>query len=232
MNSEQPHGARLGYMGHISLLAITLQTVFSVHIELLSHSAIMSITEDEDWIEFCTRTLKENRSQETCILGGEKPERHPGSNPAGLDQDSSQATENAISGSGYIMDQSSSRTSSNMTGMGSLHGSLQQQWADAKSEEGLADDYFLVKMGNKYKKHHLSKEADQLARYIIHQVTRGLPNRLGEDHDAANRPGESERRDDSSSKLADIGDNSSSATDEDDEGTESARNEVRLYSKV
>ena len=65
---------RLGYMGHLTLVAEEVVKFSERHPpELLSH-AVMEAVLDPEWIEYVEQTLSETRERDNAILGGVRPD--------------------------------------------------------------------------------------------------------------------------------------------------------------
>ncbi|KAJ5138820.1 SIT4 phosphatase-associated protein family [Penicillium bovifimosum] len=65
---------RLGYMGHLTLVAEEVVKFSERHPpELLSHAVMESVL-NPDWIEYVEQTLSETRERDNAILGGVRPD--------------------------------------------------------------------------------------------------------------------------------------------------------------
>lgn len=66
---EKPHGVRLGFMGHISLIS---EAILKISEECHSHPtlSILPFVECEEWGEFVLKSLQETKSRDTKLLGG------------------------------------------------------------------------------------------------------------------------------------------------------------------
>ncbi|CAI7569778.1 unnamed protein product [Penicillium glandicola] len=84
---------RLGYMGHLTLVAEEVVKFSERHPpELLSRSVMESVL-NPDWIEYVEQTLSETRERDNAILGGVRPDMSVGSRQTSLN--------NANSGQGF-----------------------------------------------------------------------------------------------------------------------------------
>ncbi|GAB7350425.1 hypothetical protein MBLNU459_g1036t1 [Dothideomycetes sp. NU459] len=81
--SQQEKGMRLGYMGHLTLIA---EEVLKLHDrqppELLGEQIMERITR-EDWIRYLEGTLTETRDKDNAVLGGVKPDNAMGTRQVG-----------------------------------------------------------------------------------------------------------------------------------------------------
>ena len=74
----QDKGVRLGYMGHLTLIAEeVLKLAERIPLELLDHLVVQKLTSAE-WNEYVDVTLTETRTRDNAILGGVRPQ------PSGL----------------------------------------------------------------------------------------------------------------------------------------------------
>jgi SIT4-associating protein SAP185/190 len=94
---------RLGYMGHLTLVAEEVVKFSERHPpELLSRSVMESVL-NPDWIEYVEQTLSETRERDNAILGGVRPDMSVGSRQASLNNTSSTqgfSNSNALSDAG------------------------------------------------------------------------------------------------------------------------------------
>ncbi|KAJ5595269.1 uncharacterized protein N7459_001477 [Penicillium hispanicum] len=75
---------RLGYMGHLTLVAEEVVKFSERHPpELLSRSVMDSVLNPE-WIDYVEQTLSETRERDNAILGGVRPDMSVGSRQAGM----------------------------------------------------------------------------------------------------------------------------------------------------
>jgi SIT4-associating protein SAP185/190 len=94
---------RLGYMGHLTLVAEEVVKFSERHPpELLSRSVMESVL-NPDWIEYVEQTLSETRDRDNAILGGVRPDMSVGSRQASLNNTGSAqgfSNSNALSDAG------------------------------------------------------------------------------------------------------------------------------------
>jgi len=94
---------RLGYMGHLTLVAEEVVKFSERHPpELLSRSVMESVL-NPDWIEYVEQTLSETRERDNAILGGVRPDMSVGSRQASLNNTNSAqgfSNSNALSDAG------------------------------------------------------------------------------------------------------------------------------------
>ncbi|KAJ9487673.1 hypothetical protein VN97_g5643 [Penicillium thymicola] len=80
---------RLGYMGHLTLVAEEVVKFSERHPpELLSRSVMESVL-NPDWIEYVEQTLSETRERDNAILGGVRPDMSVGSRQTSLNNTNS-----------------------------------------------------------------------------------------------------------------------------------------------
>ncbi|KAG0160120.1 hypothetical protein PDIDSM_7647 [Penicillium digitatum] len=80
---------RLGYMGHLTLVAEEVVKFSERHPpELLSRSVMESVL-NPDWIEYVEQTLSETRERDNAILGGVRPDVSVGSRQTSLNNPNS-----------------------------------------------------------------------------------------------------------------------------------------------
>ncbi|CAG8017319.1 unnamed protein product [Penicillium olsonii] len=95
---------RLGYMGHLTLVAEEVVKFSERHPpELLSRSVMDSVL-NPDWIEYVERVLSETRERDNAILGGVRPDMSVGSRQTSLNNNNSSgqgfSNSNALSDAG------------------------------------------------------------------------------------------------------------------------------------
>lgn len=93
---------RLGYMGHLTLVAEEVVKFSERHPpELLSRSVMESVL-NPDWIEYVEQVLSETRERDNAILGGVRPDMSAGPRQANLNSGSGQgfSNSNALSDAG------------------------------------------------------------------------------------------------------------------------------------
>lgn len=103
---------RLGYMGHLTLIAEEVLKFTERHpAELLSQSVLDKVM-SQQWIDYVEQTLAETRERDNAILGGVRPDMSVGPRQAVL---------NAVNAaSGFGNDGGSSLASAGLTGNGSI----------------------------------------------------------------------------------------------------------------
>ncbi|CAG8272518.1 unnamed protein product [Penicillium nalgiovense] len=80
---------RLGYMGHLTLVAEEVVKFSERHPpELLSRSVMESVL-NPDWIEYVEQTLSETRERDNAILGGVRPDMSVGSRQTSINNTNS-----------------------------------------------------------------------------------------------------------------------------------------------
>ena len=106
--SQQENNMRLGYMGHLTLIAEEVVKFTERHPpELLSQSVLDKVM-SQSWIDYVEQTLAETRERDNAILGGVRPDMSVGPRQAVL---------NAVNAAqGY----SGTSALSGLTGNGSL----------------------------------------------------------------------------------------------------------------
>ncbi|KAF2471883.1 extragenic suppressor of kinetochore protein 1 [Lindgomyces ingoldianus] len=102
---------RLGYMGHLTLIAEEVLKFTERHpAELLSQSVLGKVM-SQAWIDYVEQTLAETRERDNAILGGVRPDMSVGPRQAvlnavnaasGFGNDGSSSISNALSGNGSI----------------------------------------------------------------------------------------------------------------------------------
>ena len=103
---------RLGYMGHLTLIAEEVLKFTERHpAELLSQFVLDKVM-SQAWVDYVEQTLAETRERDNAILGGVRPDMSVGPRQAVL---------NAVnSASGFSNDNSTSLASAGLTGSGSI----------------------------------------------------------------------------------------------------------------
>ena len=82
--AQRTQQIRLGYMGHLTLVAEEVVKFSERHPpELLSRS-VMEAVLDPEWIDYVEQTLSETRERDNAILGGVRPDTSVGSRQAAL----------------------------------------------------------------------------------------------------------------------------------------------------
>jgi SIT4-associating protein SAP185/190 len=93
---------RLGYMGHLTLVAEEVVKFSERHPPELLSRAVMESVLNPDWIEYVEQTLSETRERDNAILGGVRPDMS-GSRQTSLNNTNSGqgfSTSNALSDAG------------------------------------------------------------------------------------------------------------------------------------
>jgi SIT4-associating protein SAP185/190 len=110
--SQKETNMRLGYMGHLTLIAEEVLKFTERHpAELLSQTVLDKVM-SQSWIDYVEQTLAETRERDNAILGGVRPDMSVGPRQAVL---------NAVNAaSGFGNDGSSSLASAGLVGNGSV----------------------------------------------------------------------------------------------------------------
>lgn len=91
---------RLGYMGHLTLVAEEVVKFSERHPpELLSRSVMESVL-NPDWIDYVEQTLSETRERDNAILGGVRPDMSVGSRQAAISSNQGFSNSNALAEAG------------------------------------------------------------------------------------------------------------------------------------
>ncbi|KAJ5093552.1 SIT4 phosphatase-associated protein family [Penicillium angulare] len=91
---------RLGYMGHLTLVAEEVVKFSERHPpELLSRSVMESVLNPE-WIDYVEQTLSETRERDNAILGGVRPDMSVGSRQTGMSSGQGFSSSNALAEAG------------------------------------------------------------------------------------------------------------------------------------
>ncbi|KAJ5759155.1 hypothetical protein N7520_006311 [Penicillium odoratum] len=91
---------RLGYMGHLTLVAEEVVKFSERHPpELLSRSVMESVL-NPDWIDYVEQTLSETRERDNAILGGVRPDMSVGSRQAAISSSQGFSNSNALAEAG------------------------------------------------------------------------------------------------------------------------------------
>lgn len=69
---------RLGYMGHLTLIAEEVVKFTGRHPPEVLSQAVMDRVLQPDWVHYVEHTLSETRERDNAVLGGERPERDSG----------------------------------------------------------------------------------------------------------------------------------------------------------
>ncbi|OQE43394.1 hypothetical protein PENCOP_c003G00997 [Penicillium coprophilum] len=122
--TQQTKQIRLGYMGHLTLVAEEVVKFSERHPPELLSRAVMESVLNPDWIEYVEQTLSETRERDNAILGGVRPDMS-GSRQASLNNtNSSQGfpNSNALSDAGLNGGMGGSNFQSFDLGQGSVSG--------------------------------------------------------------------------------------------------------------
>jgi SIT4-associating protein SAP185/190 len=107
--SQKETNMRLGYMGHLTLIAEEVLKFTERHpAELLSQTVLDKVM-SQSWIDYVEQTLAETRERDNAILGGVRPDMSVGPRQAVLN------AVNAASGFGNDGSSSISSSSSSVT---------------------------------------------------------------------------------------------------------------------
>jgi len=94
---------RLGYMGHLTLIAEEVVKFAERHPpEILGHKVIEKVT-DPMWIEYVEETLAATRERDNAVLGGVRPDMNVGPRQAVLNAAQAQAFNGNFSDSGSLI---------------------------------------------------------------------------------------------------------------------------------
>ncbi|KAL2350165.1 extragenic suppressor of kinetochore protein 1 [Cryomyces antarcticus] len=80
--SQAENNTRLGYMGHLTLIAEEVCKFVERHPPELLSPIVIEKAMDPDWIEFVDGTLNETRERDNAVLGGVRPEMAVGQRQA------------------------------------------------------------------------------------------------------------------------------------------------------
>lgn len=72
--SQSTRNMRLGYMGHLTLIAEEVVKFTERHPPEILSQTVMDKVLHNDWIEYVERTLSETRERDNAILGGVRPD--------------------------------------------------------------------------------------------------------------------------------------------------------------
>ncbi|RKF78595.1 SIT4-associating protein [Golovinomyces cichoracearum] len=81
--SDEMSKMRLGYMGHLTLIAEEVVKFTERHPPKLLPNSVFSKIMNSDWISYVEVTLAETRERDNAILGGFRPIKSSGQRPAG-----------------------------------------------------------------------------------------------------------------------------------------------------
>jgi len=110
--AQQKNNMRLGYMGHLTLIAEEVVKFSDRHPpELLSQSVLDKVT-SKQWSDYVENTLSETRERDNAVLGGVRPDMSIGPRQAAM---------NALpAGSGYNTGGSNALTQAGLNGTAGL----------------------------------------------------------------------------------------------------------------
>ena len=81
--SQQEKGMRLGYMGHLTLIAEEVCKFGNRHPPEVLDQAVLDRVNREEWITYVEGTLAETRDKDNAVLGGVRPQDSMGVRPMG-----------------------------------------------------------------------------------------------------------------------------------------------------
>jgi SIT4-associating protein SAP185/190 len=82
--AEKKSKTRLGYMGHLTLIAEEVVKFTERHPQEILSPTVLAKVMSQDWIYYVEHTLAETRERDNAILGGTRPELGVGSRQAVL----------------------------------------------------------------------------------------------------------------------------------------------------
>ena len=82
--AQQKKNMRLGYMGHLTLVAEEVVKFSERHPAELLSQTVMEKVLDKSWIDYVEQTLSETRERDNAILGGVRPDMSVGPRQAVL----------------------------------------------------------------------------------------------------------------------------------------------------
>lgn len=82
--AQQKKNMRLGYMGHLTLVAEEVVKFSERHPAELLSQTVMDKVLDKQWIDYVEQTLSETRERDNAILGGVRPDMSVGPRQAVL----------------------------------------------------------------------------------------------------------------------------------------------------
>lgn len=101
--SHNDRGMRLGYMGHLTLIAEEVCKFGGRQFPAGTENAILNRIDREEWIVYVEGTLTETRDRDNAVLGGVRPENAIGQRAANLGNISSgfgSSTSNTLANAG------------------------------------------------------------------------------------------------------------------------------------
>jgi len=97
---QQAKRIRLGYMGHLTLIAEEVVKFTERHPPELLSPAVMEYVLNPDWIDYVEQTLSETRERDNAILGGVRPDMTIGQRQSMLGQSQSFGGSSALAEAG------------------------------------------------------------------------------------------------------------------------------------
>lgn len=99
--SQKTSNIRMGYMGHLTLVAEEVVRFGERHPPELLTSSVMDKVLHADWINYVERTLSETRERDNAILGGVRPDMSMmSSRPGGLNATQGFSNSSALADAG------------------------------------------------------------------------------------------------------------------------------------
>jgi SIT4-associating protein SAP185/190 len=112
--AQQKNRMRLGYMGHLTLIAEEVVKFTERHPPELLSDSVMDKVMNSDWVNYVEVTLAETRERDNAILGGVRPDMSVGPR---------QAVMNAVNvASGFTGGASAALADAGLNGLASLDG--------------------------------------------------------------------------------------------------------------
>lgn len=113
-DAQAKNNMRLGYMGHLTLIAEEVVKFTERYPPELLANPVMERVMSQMWVDYVEKTLADTRERDNAILGGVRPDMAAGPRQAVLN------AVNAAQGGGYGGDASGSLLSSGASGNGGL----------------------------------------------------------------------------------------------------------------
>lgn len=82
--SQKQKGMRLGYMGHLTLIAEEVCKFGNRHPPEAMDQAVLDRVQREEWVQYVEGTLAETRDRDNAVLGGVRPENAIGMRSMGM----------------------------------------------------------------------------------------------------------------------------------------------------
>lgn len=99
---EAERRMRLGYMGHLTLVAEEVVKFAERHAPEVLGQKVLEKVSNPVWIEYVEETLAATRERDNAILGGVRPDMHLGARVTGLGSSQAQAFNNNSSSTGQL----------------------------------------------------------------------------------------------------------------------------------